>query len=477
MERHRIDSLSNFLFFVLAALGLFSCAAPEQHAADDQSVRPLLVDTDMGLDDVRALFALLIAHEVDICGIVTVEGSASIGKGTDNVIGLLETLHLETVPVYRGVVSAGLQPPAWRRTANTLGGAPFAPPRGMRAVDDATSKLETIFSREQQEIEYLALGPLGNLARLEKSSPGTLAFLKTLWIPVRSTSRGAVTEWNLLCDRASTETVFAAANNIVLIDLSAANSLDAQKLFSRMTPVSDAGRWIGRTLSGGAGDRPHLMVFDELAAAVLIEPGLLTIDRNRWHLDTVTSDAVELAPDRDGNISVARLTDPEAAAAILLDHWTECPHQDHSSSHEHRSREESSVNLSTGDLLRAFHGHLGPYVVLGYRMGRLALEKTNCDGYFDVSVEIHSILEPPVSCLIDGVQLGSGCTMGKRNITLEAHSGPAYGVFRTDGGETITIHLRPEIPGQISSMVDDRGVEPVGEFYLEADIETLFIVE
>lgn len=477
MERDRIGILSNLLVFILAALGMFSCSAPGQHACDDHPVRPLLIDTDMGLDDVRALFALLISNEVDIRGIITVEGSASIGKGTDNVIGLLETLHAETVPVYRGAASPGPLPPAWRRTANSLGGAPFAPPRGMRAVDDATSGLEAAFYNEQQEIEYLALGPLGNLARLEKSRPGTLAALKTLWVPVRSAARGSVTEWNLLWDRASTETVFAAAQNIVLIDLSAANSVDAQKLFSRVTPASDAGRWIGRALSGRAGDRPHLMVFDELAAAVLIEPGLLTVDRKRWRLDAVTGDAVELASDRDGNISVARLTDPEAATAILIEHWTECSHHTHSSTREHRSRAESLVNSSTGDLLRAFHGHLGPYVVLGYRMGRLALEKTKSDGHFDLSVEIHSILEPPPSCLIDGVQLGSGCTLGKRNITLEAYSGSAYGVFRTDGGETITIRLRPEISGQISSMVDDLGVEPAGEFYLEADIDTLFIVE
>ena len=462
---------------MIAVLGSTSCTAQEQHAGGDDLVRPLLVDTDMGLDDVRALFALLIAHEVEIRGIVTVEGSASIGKGTDNAIGLLEALGAATVPVYRGEASVGPKPPAWRKTANTLGGAPFAPPRGMRAIDDATAKLGAIFTVAQQEIEYLALGPLGNLAHIERSSPGRLASLKTLWIPVRSASHGNVIEWNLLWDRVSTGEVFAAANNIVLIDLSAASGLDAQKLFSQVKPVSDAGRWIGRALTGGAGDSPHLMVFDELAAAALIEPRLLTVGGKRWRLERITSDAVELSPDREGNISVACLTDPEAAAATLLEHWTESFDPDHLAAHAHLPMQQSSLKASTGDLLRAFHGHLGPYVVLGYRMGRLALEKTNSDGHFDLSAEVYSTLEPPPSCLIDGVQLGSGCTLGKRNITIKTYSGPAYGVFHTHRGETVTIRLRPEIPEQISSMVDDLGVEPSGEFFLEADCDTLFIVE
>jgi len=41
----------------------------------------ILIDTDMGLDDVRALFALLADPCIDICGIVTVEGSASSARG------------------------------------------------------------------------------------------------------------------------------------------------------------------------------------------------------------------------------------------------------------------------------------------------------------------------------------------------------------------------------------------------------------
>ena len=35
-------------------------------------------------------------------------------------------------------------------------------------------------------------------------------------------------------------------------------------------------------------------------------------------------------------------------------------------------------------LIRAFHGHLGPYVVAGLRMGRYALARLGADPHFGI---------------------------------------------------------------------------------------------
>jgi formylmethanofuran dehydrogenase subunit E len=67
--------------------------------------------------------------------------------------------------------------------------------------------------------------------------------------------------------------------------------------------------------------------------------------------------------------------------------------------------------------LAAFHGHLGPYIVIGYRIGRYV--RTHfCDDPFRMNVRVHCSGAPPESCLADGVQIGSGCTLGKRNIEI-----------------------------------------------------------
>ncbi|MDD5431785.1 MAG: formylmethanofuran dehydrogenase subunit E family protein [Candidatus Omnitrophica bacterium] len=63
-----------------------------------------------------------------------------------------------------------------------------------------------------------------------------------------------------------------------------------------------------------------------------------------------------------------------------------------------------------------FHGHLGPYLVLGLMAGNIALKKLKCKKYFGLDVLVWGANQRPKSCLIDGLQLSSGATYGKGNI-------------------------------------------------------------
>ena len=63
-----------------------------------------------------------------------------------------------------------------------------------------------------------------------------------------------------------------------------------------------------------------------------------------------------------------------------------------------------------------FHGHLGPYLVLGILAGDLALKKLRARKYFDLIVKAWGATKKPKSCLIDGLQLSTGATFGKGNI-------------------------------------------------------------
>ena len=63
-----------------------------------------------------------------------------------------------------------------------------------------------------------------------------------------------------------------------------------------------------------------------------------------------------------------------------------------------------------------FHGHLGPYLVLGILAGELALKRLRCKKYFDLDIKVRGAKNKPKSCLIDGLQLSTGATYGKGNI-------------------------------------------------------------
>lgn len=105
--------------------------------------------------------------------------------------------------------------------------------------------------------------------------------------------------------------------------------------------------------------------------------------------------------------------------------------------HEHCQYMELPREYPVTELAR-FHGHLGPFIVLGYRMGRYALQRLG-DNPFAIRASVYCSGTTPQSCLADGVQLGSGCTLGKGNIEI-VKSDTVYSEFSSDGEK---IRLKP----------------------------------
>lgn len=66
-----------------------------------------------------------------------------------------------------------------------------------------------------------------------------------------------------------------------------------------------------------------------------------------------------------------------------------------------------------------FHGHLGPYLALGVRIGVAALRELGAvRGDRDLSATVALRPLPPLSCLLDGVQVVTGCTLGNGRLTV-----------------------------------------------------------
>lgn len=87
-----------------------------------------------------------------------------------------------------------------------------------------------------------------------------------------------------------------------------------------------------------------------------------------------------------------------------------------------------------------FHGHLGVFLVLGLKAGLYANEILG-----ENNVKMHACIEtesfPPFSCFVDGVQVTTGCTMGKRNIELR--NGASLSVRFTQGNRQLTLWIKP----------------------------------
>ena len=99
------------------------------------------------------------------------------------------------------------------------------------------------------------------------------------------------------------------------------------------------------------------------------------------------------------------------------------------------------------DLGVRFHGHRGPFLACGIRMGLLALRLLGSSGYSGIEVVAETGSTPPVSCLVDGLQIGCGCTTGKGNLKVVEGGRPA--ATFSAGERKIRIALREEVARRI----------------------------
>jgi len=67
---------------------------------------------------------------------------------------------------------------------------------------------------------------------------------------------------------------------------------------------------------------------------------------------------------------------------------------------------------------KEFHGHVCPFLVLGLRMSEIAMEKLGVKkaGLAEtVEEEVLAIVEVN-NCMVDGVQIATGCTLGNNSL-------------------------------------------------------------
>jgi len=66
-----------------------------------------------------------------------------------------------------------------------------------------------------------------------------------------------------------------------------------------------------------------------------------------------------------------------------------------------------------------FHGHEGPFLAIGYQAGLYAIKTLNPKSIMDIKCRITVIPKKPFTCIIDGIQSASCCTLGKGNLIIE----------------------------------------------------------
>jgi formylmethanofuran dehydrogenase subunit E len=121
-----------------------------------------------------------------------------------------------------------------------------------------------------------------------------------------------------------------------------------------------------------------------------------------------------------------------------------------------------------------FHGHLGPYLVLGLRAGELALKKLKAKKYFGLDVLAWGVNRKPKSCLIDGLQLSTGATYGKGNIRKLNSSAIKVEFHNCVDGQKITLRLTGRVIQKLKEAKTHRDSELLAKELYKAGYSQLF---
>lgn len=124
-----------------------------------------------------------------------------------------------------------------------------------------------------------------------------------------------------------------------------------------------------------------------------------------------------------------------------------------------------------------FHGHIGPFLSIGLRMGMLANQILGrCP--FSTRVEVWVEPSPPRSCTIDGIQFVTGCTLGKGNISVNPDPYDIWATFESKG-HRLCIKLRSDFLREMESRLEDAPEETVIDYafkIMDTPYEQLFEV-
>ena len=291
----------------------------------------LVLDTDPGVDDAIAILLALAAPQADVVGLTTLGGNVPRARATRNALALLQAAGRPEVQVASGAarpLSGKYLPSVAFHGPGGLSVRlpnPTAGPVQQAAVDFLSETIQAM----PGEVTVVALGPLTNLARMERRDPGILNRSASVVVmggavgtPGNVTPRA---EFNFHSDPLAAAQVMESGNPIVLADLSAcrqvgisrkqAGGLSSETLLGSLALQILQG-WFARDYS-----RSRFEFYDPLAVALALDPSVATTRRVSVRVGTTPGEhwGESTVADSPGVVHLASEVDSERFFGLLRD--------------------------------------------------------------------------------------------------------------------------------------------------------------
>ncbi len=246
--------------------------------------KPVLIDTDMGVDDAVAITLALCTDVLDLVGVTSVGGNVTLDQATRNAAALLHALCRDGAPPLACGLdqnTADLEDACHVFGTDGLGGVLLEIPESRPL--DLVDTYEQLIESHGQDLHIVAIGPLTNLAHILHERPGLLERAGRIVIMGGAMFRkGNVTptaEFNFYRDPAAAKQVLSAGLPTTLVPLDVTTQVLMDE--SHVAHLARSGTRSGELLAEMIGyplsrelDSPPgtFVVHDALAVGCLIWP-------------------------------------------------------------------------------------------------------------------------------------------------------------------------------------------------------------
>ncbi|MGY1727727.1 nucleoside hydrolase [Geodermatophilus sp. SYSU D01062] len=268
--------------------------------------RPLVIDTDPGIDDALAILLALASPEVDLRLVTTTHGNVDVAQTTENALRVLHLAGRSDVPVAAGAAESLVFPQPERaghvHGAAGLGGVELPPSPAAVDPRPAVVALAELLLASEEPVTVAAIGPWTNVALLLATYPEAAERIDRLVLMGGSAGRGgnvtAAAEFNVWSDPEAAARVLGSTVPTVLVglDVTLPTVLDEDGI-ARFAAAGTVGKTAAavlqqyldhaRTSYGTTG----VVVHDALALTEAIVPGTLGTVRRDVVVDTTAGPA------------------------------------------------------------------------------------------------------------------------------------------------------------------------------------------
>ncbi len=192
---------------------------------------PIILDTDPGLDDAIAIAVLAAFAKDRLNTVITSYGNVSLEMTTRNFLRCCKLFDLDPPHIIKGsklpLSGTAFEDAAQIHGADGLAGITVEP--ATLSVTEE-SPIDTLYERicAFEKVDYITLGPMTNLAKLLTSHPDAKSHINRIVSMGGGFDKGNVTkyaEFNIYCDSAAAEAVFACGLPILLMPLNATHQV------------------------------------------------------------------------------------------------------------------------------------------------------------------------------------------------------------------------------------------------------------